>query len=329
MRRRLLRGRLPAVAAVFVCATTAAAQQTPDPYRAHDIEVYHGRSLDAPATVSGDLDGVYALTSVSGQRLPVSTPSSYGVLRGAMLIVRGDRYVLVYRYGGGERLRIDGRLAYDQSGRVEFRPTTPGIPAALAHYTDGQIVSVVDGGFGMRNARFVFTLQDGPGGGRGPAPGGWDRPDTRPTPSPDDREPSPRPWREPEPEPSPVASCPAARAGNLVEPLSNGLLLSWDVKQIREQFGAGQSSWDARTITFNGFRVAVGGREDKIWHLHLTAPGACLNSGIAYGSTRAEVQRVFGASYGTTYGQYKLTFSYDGDRLVDIGIDPADRKSVV
>lgn len=111
--------------------------------------------------------------------------------------------------------------------------------------------------------------------------------------------------------------------GNHVEPLSNGLRLSWTSREIKKTFGAGVPSWDSRTITYPSFRVAVGGAEEKIWHLHLTGSDVSLNSGIRPGSTRAEVQRAFGNADKTTYDQYELTFQYDGDKLIDIGIRPA------
>lgn len=112
--------------------------------------------------------------------------------------------------------------------------------------------------------------------------------------------------------------------GNLVEPLSNGLQLAWSAAEIKKAFGAGTPSWDSRTITYSSFRVAVGGGDEKIWHLHLTGRDVALNSGIRPGSRRADVERVFGKSDAVKYEQYSLTFVYDGDTLVDIGIDPAN-----
>ncbi len=311
--RRCIAGRLLLAAALScLLAPRAKAQGTPPAYTATGIQEYHAQTLDAPAHATASLDGVYLLASISGQRLPVATPSEYGTVRSAALVIRGGRYSLLYRFASAGDLRINGALEYDAgTGLIRLHPTTAGIPASTARYANGQIVSVVDGGFGIRNARFVFTYQQPlPDAPAGPAP-----------------EPAPTP-RPPAPTPGPTASnsCPRAQPGNLVEPLSNGLRLSWARDDVRERFGPGQTSWDARTATYAGFRVATGGADEKIWHLHIIGAGVCLNSGIAYGSSMSDVQRVFGRAYGATYGQYKLTFSYDGDRLVDIGIDPAARE---
>lgn len=118
------------------------------------------------------------------------------------------------------------------------------------------------------------------------------------------------------------AAQPAA-TGNRVEPLSNGLRLSWTAREMKKAFGPGEPSWDSRTITYPGFRVAVGGRDENIWHLHITQGDISLSSGIRPGSTKAEVQRVFGSAEAAKHDQYELTFAYDGDKLIDIGIRPA------
>lgn len=289
------------VSLLAALAAPARAQQTPRP--AADIPVYRAHQLDADQPRNSfSVDGIWELTSISGQPLPVQTPSTYGAIQSGRMAIQGDRYVLVYVYGRGQQLRIDGTVATRGTRVVELRPTTPGIAGSTFTFRDGELVTVVDGGFGIRNARFVFAYK-GPLSGPAPAP-------------------APQPRPAPDPEPAPGAACTAARGGNLVEPLSNGLQLSATLDDIREQFGQGQASWDARTVTYSGFRVAVGGRDEKIWHFHVTGPGVCLASGIGFGSSRTDVQRVFGRSYGATYGQYKLTFQYDGDRLVDIGIDP-------
>lgn len=114
----------------------------------------------------------------------------------------------------------------------------------------------------------------------------------------------------------------ASAATNLVEPLSNGLQLSMTGPEIKNKFGAPAGSFDARTLNYPGWTVQVGGRREEIWHLTLKKD-VKLACGIGPGSSRADVQRAFGAADRATSGQYKLAFSYDGDVVREIKIDPA------
>ncbi len=116
----------------------------------------------------------------------------------------------------------------------------------------------------------------------------------------------------------------STRIENPVEPLSNGLRLSMTQREILAQFGEPSShTFDARSFGYASFDVACGGAEAKIWHLTLKS-GVQLSSGIGVGSTRADVERVFGPATTANVGQYRLTFSYTGDRVDRIKIDPAD-----
>lgn len=112
-------------------------------------------------------------------------------------------------------------------------------------------------------------------------------------------------------------------AVNHVEPLSNGLSLGMTGPQIRQQFGEpAHRSWDARSLSYPGFTVQVGGGRQEIWHLTLKK-GVSLSCGIGVGSARDDVEKVFGASEAPVEGQYKLLFTYKGDRVSGIRIDPA------
>ena len=112
---------------------------------------------------------------------------------------------------------------------------------------------------------------------------------------------------------------------NPVEPLSNGLPLSWTKRQIVDRFGEPtKPSWDSRTFGYDGFGVMVGGAREEIWRLTIDGPGVRLASGIGVGSSAADVARVFGSRSSATVDQYALEFSYDGDRVSKIKIDPAN-----
>lgn len=117
----------------------------------------------------------------------------------------------------------------------------------------------------------------------------------------------------------------SARAGsNPVQPLSNGLALSMTGPEIKKKFGdPTYKTFDARTFGYDSFTVNVGGRRQEIWHLTLKK-GVTMSSGIGVGSSRAEVERVFGAAQEAIAGQYALKFTYAGDKVSAVKIDPAD-----
>lgn len=116
----------------------------------------------------------------------------------------------------------------------------------------------------------------------------------------------------------------ARHSANPVEPLSNGLRLSMTQAEILAKFGEPtEHTFDARTFGYPSFGVACGGAFAKIWHLTLKR-GVTLSSGIGVGSSRAAVERVFGSASPVKSGQYAVTFRYDGDRVSEIKIDPAN-----
>lgn len=138
---------------------------------------------------------------------------------------------------------------------------------------------------------------------------------------------SPAPHSTPE-APRATPTRPAASASNLVEPLSNGLRLAMTQNEIVAKFGEPTGhTFDARTFGYASFDVMCGGAQAKIWHLTLKQ-GVKLSSGLGAGSTRAEVERVFGPAPAITTGQYKLSFRYAGDRVTQIKIDPVNREFV-
>ena len=113
---------------------------------------------------------------------------------------------------------------------------------------------------------------------------------------------------------------------NPVEPLSNGLRLAMTQGEIIAQFGEPTThTFDARTFGYADFDVSCGGAQSKLWHLTLKHD-VKLSSGIGVGSTRGDVQRVFGNASPATVGQYRLTFSYAGELVVRIKIDPVNRE---
>jgi len=115
---------------------------------------------------------------------------------------------------------------------------------------------------------------------------------------------------------------PAHAAANLVEPLSNGLALTMTGPELKKKFGEPTyKTYDARTFGYESFTVNVGGRRQEIWHLTLKK-GVTMSSGIGIGSSRAEVEKVFGSAVEATAGRYALKFSYSGDKLSQIKIDP-------
>lgn len=124
-----------------------------------------------------------------------------------------------------------------------------------------------------------------------------------------------------------LLACAAWAASNDVEPLSNGLSVSMTGPQIKKKFGEpAHRSWDARSLDYPGFTVQVGGSSQEIWHLTLKK-GVLLSCGVGVGSSRAEVEKVFGAADEAAQGRYKLFFSYAGDKVSKIRIDPADESS--
>ncbi len=130
----------------------------------------------------------------------------------------------------------------------------------------------------------------------------------------------------PDPAIAAAAAVPTSEASrNPVEPLSNGLRLAMTQGEIIAQFGEPTThTFDARTFGYADFDASCGGAQSKLWHLTLKHD-VKLSSGIGVGSSRADVQRVFGNVSPATVGQYRLTFSYAGDRVVRIKIDPVNR----
>jgi hypothetical protein len=115
------------------------------------------------------------------------------------------------------------------------------------------------------------------------------------------------------------------RNGNPVEPLSNGLLLTMERNEVRQKFGDAprRGGFPSCDMAYDGFRV------DTCYGAHISRAyisgrGVTLNSGIGVGSSKADVARTFGNPYGLTVGQYKLDFSYQGERVSSIKIEPAD-----
>lgn len=113
-------------------------------------------------------------------------------------------------------------------------------------------------------------------------------------------------------------------AGNPVEPISNGLLLTMTRTDILNKFGEAEPNFDQCNLRYPGFQVICGGAHQSVWHFIISGPGVTLNSGIGVGSSKQEVAEVFGGPYGGVIGQYKVAFSYDGDRVYDIHVDPAN-----
>ncbi len=113
------------------------------------------------------------------------------------------------------------------------------------------------------------------------------------------------------------------RSGNNVEPLSNGLLLNMERNEIRQKFGAPKASWVACQMDYGSFSADLC-YGPRIARLFITSPGVTLSSGIGVGSSKADVARVFSNPYGLTTGQYILDFSYNGDKVSKIKIDPAN-----
>jgi len=108
--------------------------------------------------------------------------------------------------------------------------------------------------------------------------------------------------------------------GNAVEPISNGLSLSWGRNEIRQKFGEPKPGWSSCEMDYGSFAVhkCYGPDNMRVW-IHAT--DITLNSGIGVGSSKADVASVFGNSYGSKLGPYKLDFKYNGDRVSVIKID--------
>ncbi|HEX2923204.1 MAG TPA: hypothetical protein VHS28_04160, partial [Chloroflexota bacterium] len=81
-------------------------------------------------------------------------------------------------------------------------------------------------------------------------------------------------------------------------------------------------------LTYPDFRAVFNANDTEIWHFTINK-GVTLNSGLGVGSTRADINAVFGSGtsvYGKTrvqYDQYIVTFAFDGDRVNEIKIEPA------
>jgi len=114
-----------------------------------------------------------------------------------------------------------------------------------------------------------------------------------------------------------------AKDGNLVEPLSNGLLLAMTMDEIKHKFGEpSERTRDARTFKYPTFDVQCGGRRGEIWRVKLKR-GVKLNSGVGIGSSRAEAARLFGDADIVIYDQYKIYFEFSDDAVSEIKIEPA------
>ncbi|MHB0998262.1 MAG: hypothetical protein ACYC27_03370 [Armatimonadota bacterium] len=129
---------------------------------------------------------------------------------------------------------------------------------------------------------------------------------------------------------SPIKGWQPVASGNAVEPLSNGLLLNMDSTAITNKFG--EPLQDDRFvgggIGYPQFGVIFNATGEQIWHFTMLKD-IKLNCGIGIGSKRQDINAVFGAGksvYGDTlinYDQYKLYFSFNGDVITQIKIDPA------
>jgi hypothetical protein len=125
----------------------------------------------------------------------------------------------------------------------------------------------------------------------------------------------------------PQISTPAYTRGlsNPVEPLSNGLSLAFTKADILNRFGEPtERTWDSRTFGYGSFRVQVGGAREEIWRIRLTGSEVALSSGIRIGSRKRDVEAVLGSAYRADIGQYSLQFSYSGERVTEILIEPAN-----
>lgn len=114
-----------------------------------------------------------------------------------------------------------------------------------------------------------------------------------------------------------------ASGGNPVEPLSNGLRLTMTRTDIIGRFGQPKPNWDRGILSYGSFNVITGGSNYEIWHFTITGTGVTLSSGIGVGSSRGDVAAVFGNPSGGEYGLYKLVFTYSGNNVTAIKIDPA------
>lgn len=115
-------------------------------------------------------------------------------------------------------------------------------------------------------------------------------------------------------------------AGNLVEPLSNGLVLTMTADQVIGRFG--RPITDTRSVGggfgYGEFGLTYNARGTELWHLVINGPDVRLSSGITVGSARGDVARVFGEADHVVYDQYDLEFQYGaGDRVSRIRINPA------
>jgi hypothetical protein len=123
----------------------------------------------------------------------------------------------------------------------------------------------------------------------------------------------------------PQASAAPGPAGNVVEPLSNGLRLTMTADEVIRKFGPPRSDdrlWGGG-IGFDGFGLTFNASGTQIWHFTISRD-VKLNSGIGIGSSRPEVEHVFGSSSPAVHGQYELTFRFDDrDRVSEIKVRPA------
>lgn len=117
------------------------------------------------------------------------------------------------------------------------------------------------------------------------------------------------------------ASCPPARSGDPLEPLSNGLRLRMTAAEVGRAFGEPvQIAWDGRTLRYPDFTVVVDGARRDVRRL-VVHRNVCLNAGVGIGSSKAEVQRSLGSTYQAMVGEYRLTLQYQGDRVSELRID--------
>lgn len=93
--------------------------------------------------------------------------------------------------------------------------------------------------------------------------------------------------------------------------------------QIKQRFGPpSEQSWDADSYGYPGINIQVGGQDKEIWDVALKTNCVMLHSGIGPGSSRAQVQQTFGSADVVEYQAYKLTFTYSGNTVYSVRIEP-------
>jgi hypothetical protein len=127
-------------------------------------------------------------------------------------------------------------------------------------------------------------------------------------------------------------------ARNLVEPIAYGPKLSMTKDEVLATFGPDPRAWGTGNFqTFDGFGLHFfNGVIDDFYitdttlsHESSTQPNPVrLACGIGLGSTKSEVQAIFGNAYVAYSGQYALGFTYGSNGLIaKIDISPYPRGS--